>query len=95
MSSPRPAPQLALAYLVELEPDLAEVALIGSSGALLAGSEGPAAEAARELLRAGAERAASGALLAVRTGQHAIAAAAPASDLLELDLRAALSVLVD
>ncbi len=81
-------PDHALAYLRELQPQAREVAVIGPGGALVAGAEGEPARAARELQRGGGRRARVDSLLAVRVGDHAVAAFLPdAGALAEYDLR--------
>jgi hypothetical protein len=64
------------------------VALVGPGGALLAGDEGEPARAARALQGAGGGRAHEGSVLAVRVGDHALAADLPdGGALAEFDLR--------
>ncbi len=82
-------PQHALAYLRELQPAAREAALVGPGGVLLAGEEGAPARAARELQGSGGQRALEDSLLAVRVGEHAVAAVLPpgAGALAEFDLQ--------
>lgn len=70
-------PDHALAYLRELQPGAADVAILGPDGALLAGQTGAPAEAARALLAAGGGRSVDGSVLALTVGGRAIAARLP------------------
>ncbi len=89
------SPQHALAYLRELQPGAREVAILGPGGVILAGEDGAAARAAGELLRSGGARSVEESLLAVRAGEHAVAAIVPDADgaLAEFDLRCVASAI--
>lgn len=93
MSTAPLAPERALSYLRELQPDARDVAVIGPDGVLLAGDEGSPAAAARELIAAGDDCSRAGSVLAVASGGHAVAASLPdaLTGLAEYDLAAVAS----
>lgn len=94
--SPTPlTPDHALAYLRELQPGAAEVAILGPDGALLAGETGAPAKAARALLAAGGRRSVDGSVLALAVDGRAIAARIPDAGgaLAEFDLTTVVSAI--